>query len=153
MRDVSDREWPDLRWSGDPDLLPDLLMDDWTAMITARCPWNEMFLDDVSGEFRAVLKELLRPRGQFAPHECAARLRGAAREHGAYRRRQGYHAVILAEELAVAEDAIAAAIERSGAPAAVIADIQSSLRPVLRALERAMYSGYADCITGPESAR
>jgi hypothetical protein len=110
-------------------------------------------LDDVSGAFRAVLDALLQPGDARTPDQRAARLRRAARAHGAYRRRQGCPAIILAEETAIAEDAIAAALLRGGAPPAVAATIQHSMAPVMRAVERAMYSGYVDCGEPPESMR
>lgn len=142
---MSDRDWPDLRWCGGPPLFAREAMDDWLAMLGPRCPWDEMLPDDVSGEFRRVLEELLQPAEDLGPHQRALRLRYMAREHGAYRRRQGYHALILAEEISVAEDAITAAIVRSGCSPAELAAVRDSLAPVMRAIERAMYSGHADC--------
>jgi hypothetical protein len=103
-----------------------------------------MFLDDVAGEFRAVLEELLRTTGVLGPRARATRLRDVARAHGAFRRRQGCPAYILREEMIIAEDAIAIALVRSGADAALVTTVQDSLIPVMRAVERAEYSGYVD---------
>lgn len=118
-------------------------MDDWADLVRACHPWSEMFLDDVTGEFRAVLEELL--QGDHAPSEYrSARLRRAARAHGAFRRRQGCPSLVLAEEIAFAESAIAAVLMRGGASMAAIAKVQDTLAPVMRAIERATYSGYVD---------
>jgi hypothetical protein len=119
-------------------------MEEWVVMLRACRPWNEMFLDDVTGEFRGVLEELLQSDDEQTPRKKAARLRDVARAHGAFRRRQGCPAPILAEEIDFAQDAIAAALMRGGAAPAAVATIQDSLVPVMRAIERATYGGYAD---------
>jgi len=142
--DVSDREWPDLRWCGEPPVLAAEAMEDWLATLRACRPWNDMWLDDVTGGFRAVLEELLQCGGLLPPGVRAARLRAVAREHGAFRRRQGYHALILAEEISVAEDSIVAALMRTGVAPEIVATIRDSLAPVMRATERAAYAGYVD---------
>ncbi|HEX4681182.1 MAG TPA: hypothetical protein VH277_00665 [Gemmatimonadaceae bacterium] len=110
-----------------------------------------MFLDDVGGEFRAVLEELLCAGDDRAPDVRATRLRTVARAHGAFRRRQGCPALVLSEEVVFAEDAIAAALMRSGVAPAVVTIVQESIAPLLRAIERASYSGYVDWSDRPAS--
>jgi hypothetical protein len=139
---VNDGDWLDLHWCGEPRLLAREAMDEWLTLLRARCPWDEMPLDDVSGEFRAVVEELLRSSSDRPPDARAHMIRRAARDHGAFRQRQGFHAIILAEEVSVAEDAIAAALVRGGVSPRDAATFQKSLRPVMRAIERAMYGGY-----------
>ena len=148
---MSNRDWSESAWRREPPVFADEAMDEWTAMVRRRCPWNEMFPDDLSGEFRAVLEELLQP-DEPSTERRASRLRHVAREHGAFRRRQGCQAMILAEEIAVADDAIAMAVVRGGGSPAVIATIQDSLAPVMRAIKRAMYSGYVDSYEPPDLA-
>ena len=110
-----------------------------------------MFLDDVGGEFRAVFEELLWAGDERAPDVRAARLRTAARAHGAFRRRQRCPAVVLSEEVAFAENAIAVALMRGGAADDVVTIVRESFAPLLRAIERASYGGYVDW--GERSAR
>jgi hypothetical protein len=121
-----------------------MAMADWIALLRTCHPWSEMVLDDVAGEFRAVLDEVLRTTGAPAPRARAARLRQVARAHGAFRRRQGCPALVLKDELTIAEEAIAIALTRSGADHALVTTVQDSLIPVLRAVERAEYGGYVD---------
>jgi len=109
-----------------------------------------MPLDDVTGEFRAVLRELLHCTGDLSPEARAARLRRAARAHGAFRRRQRSGASILAEEIAAADEAIAIALARSGAGPAVVTVFQDSLVPLMQSIRRATYSGYVDWHDPPE---
>ena len=122
----------------------DEAMADWIALLRTGEPWNRMLLDDVTGEFRSVLQALLCMPDDCTPGVRAARLRRGARAHGAFRRRQGCRGPVLKEELTAAEDAIAIALQRSGAEAALIATFQASLRPVISAVERAAYGGYVD---------
>jgi hypothetical protein len=95
--DVNDREWRDLRWYGASPVAADEAMAAWLSDLRARCPWNEMFIDDVSGEYRAVLDALLGPSQTPSSDQRPWPLWRAAREHAAFRRRQGYHAIVLAE--------------------------------------------------------
>ena len=140
---MSDEEWSDLRWCGGPPVLAAEAMEEWVAMLRQCDPWNEMFLDDVPGEFRAVFEELLHAADDV-PAVRAARLRYAAREHGAFRRRQGCPAFVFRKEVAFAERAIAVSLVRAGAAPAVVMTIQNSCAPVMRAIVRATYSGYVD---------
>jgi len=140
---VCDRDWFDLWWCEAPVLAADA-MDDWLAMLRACDPWRAMFLDDVGGEFHAVLRALFQSGDGLTPDVRAARLRRAAREHGAFRRRQGAPALVFADEIAFAEEAIACALMRTGASPALVTTVHDSLVPVLRAVERATYTGYVD---------
>jgi len=141
---VSECEWSGRRRRGSPLRASDVAMEDWIALLRTCRPWSEMLLDDVAGEFRAVLEEMLRTTDDSGLRTRAARLRAVARAHGAFRRRQGCPAVVLKEELTIAEEAIAIALTRSGADHALVTTVQDSLIPVLRAVERAEYSGYVD---------
>lgn len=141
---MSDREWSDLRWCGGPPVLAAEAMEEWVAMLRVCDPWNAMFLDDLPGEFRAVFEELLYATDDVLPAVRAARLRHAAREHGAFRRRQGCPAFVFRKEVAFAERAIAAALVRAGAAPAVVMTIQNSFAPVMRAIVRATHGGYID---------
>jgi len=132
-------------------VLADEVMVEWLDLIRARCPWSDMPLDDMTGGFRAVFEELLEPRAELAPNPRAARLRWASRVHGAFRRRQGCPPPVLREEILLAEEAIEIALERVGAPPAVVLVIQESLVAVLRSIERAAYGGYVDCMERPSS--
>ena len=142
--DVTDRKSRDSGWCDEPPVLAAEAIDAWAAMIRASQPWNEMFLDDLTGEFPAVLFELLRSTVGAEWDVRAARLRALAREHGAFRRRQACSALVLTEEVALAEEAIAAALIRTGAGPELVMTIQDSLAPVMEGIERAMYSGYVD---------
>jgi hypothetical protein len=125
------------------------VMEDWVMLLQACTPWRSMALDDLTGEFRLVLGELLEP-GDDAPADVrAARLRCAARSHGAFRRRPGGPAFVLSEEIAFASEAIEIALIEAATPPAVIVAIQDSLAPAMRTIERAMYGGYVDVIERP----
>ncbi|HWH51411.1 MAG TPA: hypothetical protein VN651_07695 [Gemmatimonadaceae bacterium] len=141
---MTDREGHDGRWCGGPPAVAAEAMDGWVDILRARQPWSDMPLDDVGGEFRSVFEIVLHRRDELDPDARAARLRRAARAHGAFRRRQGCQALVLSEEGTMAEEAIAIALVRSGAAPAVVTTMQDSLGPVLRAVERAAYSGYVD---------
>lgn len=141
---MSDQEWSELRWCGGPPALAAEAMDGWVATLRQCDPWNEMFLDDLPGEFRAVFEELLFTTDDRVPAVRAARLRHAARQHGAFRRRQGSPAFIFRKEVAFAERAIAVALVRAGAAPAVVTTMQNSFAPVMRAILRATYAGYVD---------
>ena len=143
---MSDRELPS-RWGGGAPVLAGEVMGDWLELIGTCRPWSDMPLDDMSGEFRAVLEELLEPNGELALDPRASRLRRLSRAHGAFRRRQGCPALVLREEAALAQEAIEIALARSGAAPAVVMLIHDSLVEVLRSIERAAYSGYVDCST------
>jgi hypothetical protein len=141
---VTDRERSDSGWCHRPPALAAEAIDAWAAMLRASHPWNEMFLDDLTGEFPAVLEALLRSTDGADWDVRATRLRALAREHGAFRRRQSCSALVLTEEVALAEEAIAAALIRTGAGPETMMSIQDSLAPVMEGIERAMYSGYVD---------
>lgn len=141
---MSDNEWSDLRWCGEPPVLAAEAMDEWIAMLRQCDPWNEMRLDDVPGEFRAVFKELLDAGDGLNPAARAKRLRQVSRRHGAYRRRQGCPAFVFRKEIAFAEQAIAIVLVRNGAAPMIVMTIQSSYVPVMQAIVRATYSGYVD---------
>ena len=141
---MSEKDWSDLRWCGEPPVLADEAMDEWIAMLRQCDPWNDMFLDDLPGEFRAVFEELLEATDDLTPAVRAKRLRLVARDHGAFRRRQRCPAFVFRKEIAFAERAIAAVLVRNGAAPAVVMTIQSSYAPVMRAIVRATYSGYVD---------
>jgi len=118
-------------------------------LVQACAPWRGMALDDVTGEFRGVLQEVLRMTDDAGPDARAERLRRVARRHGAFRRHQGCPAPVLGEEIAFAAEAIEMALVRSGATPSVVVIIRDSLAPVLRAIARAMYGGYVDVIDRP----
>ena len=141
---MSDKEWSDLRWCGEPPVLAAEAMEEWIAMLRHCDPWHDMFLDDVPGEFRAVFEELLGAADDLSPAVRAKRLRRASRDHGAFRRRQGCPAFVFRKEIALAERAIATVLVRNGAAPMVVMTIQSSYVPVMRAIVRATYSGYVD---------
>lgn len=141
---MNDRESPDFHWCDSAPVVASDAIEAWVAMLRAAHPWNEMMLDDLTGELPAVLEELLRSADGNEPDVRATRLRALAREHGAFRRRQACSALVLADEMALAEEAIAAALLRTGARPEVLMTIQDSLAPVMRGIERAMYSGYVD---------
>lgn len=145
---MSDQEWSEPRWYGGPPVLAADAMDEWVAMLRPCNPWNEMFLDDLPGEFRAVFEELLHATDDDLPAVRAARLRYAAREHGAFRRRQGCPAFVFRKEVAFAEQAIASALVRAGASPALVMTIQNSFMPVMGAVVRATYGGYVDWAEG-----
>ena len=144
---MTDREFPSRRWGGASPVLAGEVMGDWLHLIRTCRPWSDMPLDDLSGEFRAVLDELLEPREELALDPRASRLRCVSRAHGAFRRRQGCPALVLREEAALAEEAIEIALTRTGAEPAVVMLIHDSLVAVLRSVERAAYGGYVDCST------
>ena len=141
---MSDQDWSDLRWRGGPPVPAAEAMGEWVAMLRPCDPWDEMFLDDLPGEFRAVFEELLHTADDTMPGVRAARLRHAARQHGAFRRRQGCPAFIFRKEVAFAERAIAVALARAGAAPALVMAIQNSFTPLMRAVVRATYGGYVD---------
>jgi hypothetical protein len=141
---VSDREFPNRRWCGAAPVLADEVMGDWVDLIQCRSPWSAMPLDDMTGEFRAVLEELLEPVEALTPELRAARLRFVSRAHGAFRRRQGCPPHLLQDDVAFAGEAIEVALMRNGAATAVIMTIHDSLVAVLGAIERATLSGYTD---------
>jgi len=143
---VSDRELPS-RWGGGAPVLAGEVMGDWLELIGTCRPWSDMPLDDMSGEFRAVLEELLEPNGELALAPRASRLRRLSRAHGAFRGGRGGRARGGGEGAAWAQEAIEIALARSGAAPAVVMLIHDSLVEVLRSIERAAYSGYVDCST------
>ncbi len=128
------------------------VMDEWITLVRACAPWSEMWLDDVSGEFRAILDELLEPRAGSSTDERAERLRRRSRAHGAFRRRQGCAALVLSEEIAFAKEAIAIALIRGGSELSLVTTVHDSLAPVMRGVERASYSGYVDLNERPGKA-
>jgi hypothetical protein len=146
---VSDSEVPDRRWCGGAPVRARDVMGDWLELIGASSPWDDMPLDDLAGEFYAVLDELLEPKGELATDPRASRLRRVSRAHGAFRRRQGCAPLVLREEVGFAEEAIELALARGGTQPAVIAVIHDSLAIVLHSIERAAYGGYVDCADPP----
>lgn len=141
---MSDSKWSHGQRSGEFRPIADEVMADWISMLRRRPPWNAMLLDDMTGEFRPLLAELLHAQTADDVHARAERIRRLGRAHGAFRRRQRCPALVLREELFIADEAIGMALMRMGAESDLITTIQDSLAPLIRAVERAEYGGYVD---------
>jgi hypothetical protein len=147
---MKDRERPSRRWqSGSRHCLADEILHEWTVIARSRPPWSEMYLDDLTGQLRPVIEELLFPSADVARHRL--RLYGGARVHGGFRRRQGCAGQLLATEVAFVEEAIANVLLRRGDTQTMVADVFDLLAPEFPSVERAAYGGFVDWVDVPET--
>jgi hypothetical protein len=100
----------------------DRLLKSWWSMLSVREPWSEMPMDDACGMMRPVLSELLNEGRDCDRRERIRRMILAAREHGAFRRRQRFTPRSLQDEFDSVLNAAETVMSEHGFSAEYITD-------------------------------
>jgi hypothetical protein len=134
---------------------------EWAAHAHGRDPWRTMPLDDLLGELPDVTSALLAVVGaREAGHEQRdpVALVDAARRHGAFRRRQGCAAPVLADDYEALRRALRSVLRTADVPpdrmAGVLYEALVALRQAARASALELNDeGEGWTETGPEQSR
>jgi len=104
----------------------------WSGTLRHELPWRDMPLDDVSGEMRRVVIELVNAACEFDRESRRRRIAAAARAHGSYRQAQRCPRGALSLEFALVRGAITGGMRGSGWPDAQIRQAVDNLVPDIR---------------------
>ena len=105
----------------------DQVLDIWRQMLRSQHPWNAMPQDDASGSMRAVVSELLNEAMEPSDGRRDVRLANALRDHGEFRRDQGFGDRVLVDEIAALKAAITAALREQVASPDLAVDFATVL--------------------------
>lgn len=132
-------------WTGWDDGLPvcvDDVMDRWARILRAEPPWTTMPADDLTGEMRGVVIELINARWDCDEQARRHRIATAARSHGAFRQAQRCSANVLVFDFALFRVAIMEALRRGHWSASLARDAIGNLAPDIRLARRAARRGF-----------
>jgi hypothetical protein len=125
-------------------LTPDMVMRRWFARVEHDAPWEAMARDDRGGYVGLVVREMLDPADTFEVRGRRCRLERAARQHGAFRRRQRCEATIIRRDFVVLRQALRDALRQAGAGPSTIRLATRCLVPDWRVARYAAHEGYVN---------
>lgn len=128
--------WTGADWRDDlPSLSVDVVMRRWRYYARRRDAWARMPLDDVDGEVRGIVRELLSIGREVRDVAGQARLRRAAALHGAFRRRQGVSEDSINGDAGMVLRACRSALKDSAVPSENVGELLRILVFQLRTVE------------------
>lgn len=114
----------------------------WTQKLQHEHPWRDMPRDDVTGEIRGVIVELVNAAWDSDEEGRRRRIAAAARVHGEFRLAQGCPKSALGSEFSIARDSIAVALRAGRWSDWLVRDTIQTLLPDLRLARQAAERGY-----------
>lgn len=109
------------------------VLDIWRRMLFSRHPWCTMPQDDASGSMRVVVSELLNEAMEPSDGRRDVRLANALRDHGEFRRDQGFGDRVIADEIVALKAAIGTALRECVASPVLAVDFATVLSAELDA--------------------
>jgi hypothetical protein len=137
---VSESGW--IGWGEDLPLCIDHVMTCWARRLRYELPWRTMLHDDVTGEMRRVVIELVNASWDYDDEARRHRLAAAARAHGIFRRAQRCEKSAVVCELTLMLDTIAQAWSSSYPSFPLVQAAIGNLLPDIRLARRAAERGF-----------
>lgn len=132
----------DASWDGFPSLYCDAVMYHFRRHARRKAIWAAMPLDDVEGELRRVLRELLNVACDLNDRTRLRRLKKVAALHGTFRRRQGISEDAISGDVVLMFRALQSALRHSDIPVGIARRSLEILEAQLRVAERASRASF-----------
>jgi hypothetical protein len=134
-------------WDDEPSLCAGVVVRHWRSTVVKYSPWDAMPADDVLGNMRRVLSELLNDARDIDHQARRVRMLAAAHEHGVFRRAQRCSSEHIYCEFGLVLDALASVLYRGGVCGDLVQNALTILDPDVRLAEHAAMIGWNHMIS------